>query len=292
MKNKIFDILLIISICTALGCLGVVAYYNTNTNEVGNSIKSSFTTIKQEIVNLDTTDINRYKIPKSYTAAVPTFMYHFARDNVLPGEYAGNFIKPDTLEDQLEYLTTNDYDVIFAGEILNAYDYEKPVILTFDDGFDCFYDNVYPLLKKYNVKATLFVIQSGYRHGENHCTISEIAEMLTSGLVEIEAHTRSHPYLSTLSETEVISELDDIKEALKIDFDIDSKVLCYPFGDYNDMVVEKTEERYEMAYDMDGGVYYSNKHSRYNIPRIYAHRDMSLNTFISYAQKADVEVVW
>ena len=76
----------------------------------------------------------------------------------------------------------------------DLYKYEKPVALTFDDCFVYFYNNAFPLLKKYNQKATIFVI-TDYINGENYLTEEQIKEMADSGLVKVESHSKTHQYL-------------------------------------------------------------------------------------------------
>ena len=46
-----------------------------------------------------------------------------------------NFLKPETLEEQLQYISENGYQTIFIDEMDDLYKYEKPVALTFDDCF-------------------------------------------------------------------------------------------------------------------------------------------------------------
>ena len=58
------------------------------------------------------------------------------------------------LEAQLQYLQENGYETIFFEDLSHLEQYEKPVILTFDDGYDDNYTVLYPLLEKYQTKAT------------------------------------------------------------------------------------------------------------------------------------------
>lgn len=79
--------------------------------------------------------------------------------------------------------------------------FSEPMIsLSFDDGREDFYRNVYPILKKYKLNVTLFVI-SGYVDGswkqmlsgsQGACTIPQLKEMRDSGLVEIALHGDKH----------------------------------------------------------------------------------------------------
>ena len=90
------------------------------------------------------------------------------------------------------------------------------------------------------------------------------------------------------------SELFDSKLYLKDTFDIDSKVICYPYGSRNNNTIELSKEAgYVYGLDMDGGVYNTKIHTDpLKIPRIYATRSMSLDTYIRYANQSKVDVVW
>ena len=47
---------------------------------------------------------------------------------------------------------------IFFSDLTHLSDYQKPILLTFDDGYDGNYTNLFPLLQEYNMKATIFVV--------------------------------------------------------------------------------------------------------------------------------------
>lgn len=231
--------------------------------------------------------------PKNITATVPIFMYHFLLADY--GNYTDveNFMKPETFEEQLKYITENGYETIFMNEIDSLENYTKPVCLTVDDVFVYFYNNGFPLIKKYNVKVTLCIIYE-YINGENYLTTEQIKEMLDSGLVSIESHTMSHKELTTLSTEEKRRQIIKSKENLEKDFGVEVTTLCYPVGDYNNEVIEIAKEAgYKYGIAMTGGTYYSYIHDDYyRIPRIYANRSMTLNEFARYLREANVDVEW
>lgn len=231
--------------------------------------------------------------PKKISATVPIFMYHFLLDDYGTYPDVENFMKPSTFEEQLKYITENGYEPIFMNEIENLENYKKPICLTVDDVFVYFYNNGFPLIKKYNVKVTLNIIYE-YINGENYLTTEQIKEMLDSGLVTIESHTMSHKELTTLSTEEKRRQIIKSKENLEKDFGIKVSTLCYPVGDYNNEVINIAKEAgYKYGIAMTGGTYYSYVHDNlYAIPRIYANRSMSLNEFARYLRQANVEVEW
>lgn len=230
--------------------------------------------------------------PSNVSATVPIFMYHFILDDY--GNYPDveNFLKPETLEEQIKYIVDNGYETVFVNEIEKLYKYKKPVMLTFDDCFVYFYNNAFPLVKKYNVKVTLNLIYD-YINGENYLTNEQIKEMLDSGLVSVESHTLTHKELTTLSDEEERKEILESKENFEKDYGIELSTICYPVGDYDQNTINVAKEKYKYGLAMTGGVYYSNVHTDlYKIPRIYANRSMSINTFANYLSKSKVEVTW
>ena len=227
----------------------------------------------------------------SVSANVPIFMYHWIKDN--PGDYPypENMVKPEELRKQMQYLKDNDYDVIFVSELDELQHYEKPVILTFDDGWQDVYIHAFPLVKELNMKICMYVI-TDLIGTPGYCTLDQLKEMRDSGLVEIDSHTLSHPRLATLSVSEITKELTESKAYLKENLDIESEVICYPYGSSNNDVMRVASESYNYGLLMDGGVfkYNSDVSNMYAIERIYAMRSMSLNTFINYCKNASVKI--
>jgi len=222
-------------------------------------------------VEIDTSNIVKaddVPVPQNWSASVPIFMYHFILDDY--GQYPDkeNFLKPSTLEEQIKYISENGYQTIFMKDFDKLYKYTKPVCLTFDDCFVYFYNNAYPLLKKYNQKATIYII-TDYINGENYLTEDQIKEMDESGLVEIASHTCSHQYLNEMDYDEQLHELKDSKEKLEKIVGHEITDVAYPTGYNDDTTVDICKNYYEFGVEMLGGVYNSlndtNKYRKYII---------------------------
>lgn len=132
---------------------------------------------------------------------VPILMYHnIFRSGNTHGDY---IVSEAAFEKDLKFLSENGYTAIFMQDLINYTEGkgnlpEKPVILTFDDGYfnNCSY--AFPLLKKYNSKAVISII--GYytdlyteSPDENpqysHLTWNDIKAMMKSGYVEFQNHS-------------------------------------------------------------------------------------------------------
>ena len=134
---------------------------------------------------------------------LPVAMYHSVTDQgESPGEYV---ISPSMLEKDLQWLSQHGYETVVVGDLVSHVENgtplpEKPVMLTFDDGYYNNYRNAYPLLQKYGMQAVLSPVGTLVEQftetddPEEHevwsyCTSGELQEMAASGVVEIQNHS-------------------------------------------------------------------------------------------------------
>lgn len=208
---------------------------------------------------------------------VPVLMYHGVTDDTWGSVEL--FVSPDKLEKQLAYLIENGYEPIFFEDLRNIEDYEKPVILTFDDGYRDNYEYLFPLLQKYNVKATIFLITDNIDNREKFLTSDQIREMAASGLVSFQSHTVSHPMLDECGMEWLEYELFQSKLAITRLTGREPFVLCYPSGHFNDTVREMTGQFYHFGIAMNGGLYTTGKQDATKVPRYYVSRYTTLSEF-------------
>lgn len=174
---------------------------------------------------------------KFWQANIPILMYHYIEDVSSSTRMAALYLSPAIFEEQLQAIKLNHYNPIFASEAAKSLRDKKPLparslALTFDDGYEDFYDNVYPLLKKYDIKATLYVIinridQPGY------VSETELKELSLSRFVEIGSHTFNHPDLKLGNTREADWEIKESKKGLERITGRPVLTFAYPFGRYN-----------------------------------------------------------
>ena len=136
--------------------------------------------------------------PSEIGRQVPVLMYHAVGDDCWGEEHL--FVRPAELEQQLQYLSENGYETIFFEDLAHLERYEKPVILTFDDGYDDNYTLLLPLLQKYHMKATIFMI-AGDIGGPHKLTQPQLRALTQSGLVSIQSHGWSHKNMADMGWT-------------------------------------------------------------------------------------------
>lgn len=108
----------------------------------------------------------------------------------------------------------------------------RPVLITFDDGYIDNYTNAFPILKKYGLHATIFIIPSFTGKYSGYMNWEQLKDMEANGIT-IESHTLTHPKLESLSDDEIRSELLNSKVMLEENLGHPVEFLAYPTGTYN-----------------------------------------------------------
>lgn len=179
---------------------------------------------------------------------VPILMYHHIRINPRPNDpiWAALNVSVEQLDSQLQYLVSHGYHIITLDDLYPALSGRSalpsnPIILTFDDGYRSFYDNAFPLLKKYHARAVEFVI-TAVLTAPAYLTWDEIAEMDQTGLVQFAAHTRHHPNLPDLSHAAIVDEIKGSKDDLEAHLKKSVNWFAYPYGSYSQTIIQVVQE--------------------------------------------------
>ncbi len=165
----------------------------------------------------------------------PTLMYHHVEDLTQAGKegHAGLSVAPEMFHSQMQYLHEKGYTPAGMSELLSFFDSggglgKKPVLLTFDDGYNDFYLNAYPVLKEFGFKATLF-LPTGLVENPGYLSWKQVSEISGSGLVLFANHTWSHhnvAYSKDVVQKEILTADTQLTEH-GVNF---TKVFAYPYG--------------------------------------------------------------
>ena len=193
---------------------------------------------------------------------LPILMYH-AIHVMDPSEAAnsGLIVDPKTFESHLKALKEAGYYTLSPAEAYKALtenvlpENKKVVWLTFDDSLKDFYTQAYPILQKYQMKATNNVITGFVQAGrEDILTLDEIKEMKKNGM-SFEDHTVNHPDLSVSSADTQKSELQDSKEYVDHNLSQTTTTVAYPSGRYSETTLQLAEKLgYKMGLTTNNGL--------------------------------------
>ena len=162
---------------------------------------------------------------------VPILAYHNICDPPENCEYPPYYVSILLFKKQMEFLYENGYSVISLEDFLLYSEGKKAinknsVIITFDDGYKNIYEYAYPILKKYNFPATIFIVAGFIGNSEpfpwlklnNNCNIKEWLPLsweetleMRQNVMSFGSHSMTHNQLSKLSEKEIVNEIKDSK---------------------------------------------------------------------------------
>lgn len=145
-------------------------------------------------------------------------------------------VQPFYFEQQMKFLKEHHYNILPVEELailIKTHQHipRKTVAITFDDGFENNFTNAYPILKKHDIPATIFLVTS-WIGKEGFLSWDEIKEM-TQHHIQFGNHTLSHAHLPSLTLKDATQEIETNEKILISKLSHLSSVFCYPFGGYS-----------------------------------------------------------
>jgi peptidoglycan/xylan/chitin deacetylase (PgdA/CDA1 family) len=170
---------------------------------------------------------------------------------------------PGVFRRQMRFLRENDYRVVSLSrfvEDLSENDIlpEKTVVLTFDDGFQNFYAEAFPVLDEYGFAATVFLVTDycgKYNDWAGNppelprsrmLSWREIKELSAKG-IEFGAHTKTHPDLTKTANGKIKIEIAESKAAIENALGEPAETFAYPYGKFDDSVKEIAGKYFKAA---------------------------------------------
>ncbi|MDD5167140.1 MAG: polysaccharide deacetylase family protein [Candidatus Omnitrophica bacterium] len=169
---------------------------------------------------------------------VPIIMYHYVHPN--PDSKDRLTVSPVTFERQMRFLKEKRYNVIPLEELATLIKDKKKIppktiVITTDDGHKDNYDYIFPILRKYNLPATMFVIIDEIGRPQNdRLSWDEIKEMQDSGIISIGSHSLGpEPLINIKSEEEIKRQVFESKRILEEKSGKEVSAFSYPEGFFN-----------------------------------------------------------
>lgn len=189
----------------------------------------------------------------------PILMYHSI--NPTPNPWIKSLIvSPDNFERQMRFLKEQRYNVLPLAELARLIKEKqklppKAIAITFDDGYKDNYTYAFPVLKKYNFPATIFIIINEVGRpslpwpGDDRLNWEQIRKMRDSGLISFGSHTLGpDPLTKIQSEEEVIRQVFASKRELERELGLPVVAFSYPEGRFTPEIRQMViDARYSFA---------------------------------------------
>ncbi len=215
--------------------------------------------------------VYQQQIVKKKKYEMPVIMYHrVIKDESEKGVH-GTYVTVKQFEEQMKYLKNKGYETITFKDLLNnrykqRFDKDKKwIMLTFDDGYKDNYENAFPILKKYQFKGIIYILD-GIKYNKwdvddrnnpekefSLMNAEELLEMQKYG-IEFGGHTSTHPKLAELSLENAKKEIIISKNNIENLIGKELLSFAYPYGSLNEDVKKIAQESgYQFAVATDSG---------------------------------------
>ncbi|MEI6432964.1 MAG: polysaccharide deacetylase family protein [bacterium] len=182
---------------------------------------------------------------------IPILMYHGVEDTPLPANHKHLYVMASEFARHMNSLKRAGYQAITLDDVVASQKDasilpEKPIVLTFDDGYANLYRNVHPILGELGYPYTVYLVSgkigqtSDWDLAEGYVARPllkwrEIHRMHRDGHAHFHPHSITHPRMAQLSPQEAYREMSESRDVLAQEFGVAPNHFCYPFGSYSDV---------------------------------------------------------
>ncbi len=169
---------------------------------------------------------------KQHSDPIPILMYHVIKHPPAGAPYPDLFVPADLFTSQMEALAKDGYTAVTLDQSYSDWERgvrlpDKPIVLTFDDGYHSVYKNALPVLRKLRWPGVLKLAVKNLKV-EGGLSSSHVKELIGSGW-ELGAHTVTHPDLTTVDGQRLREEIAGSRTELKKRFGVPVNFFCYPW---------------------------------------------------------------
>lgn len=189
------------------------------------------------------------KVPRAQRGVpVPILMYHLVNEPPPGAPLPELYVAKDDFAGQMKWLKDNGYTAVTQQQVYDlwkqgdALPTKKPVVVSFDDGFRSIKTNAFPILKRLGWKGDVNLQGNIFEKGDEGGMSKQDVQALVDAGWELDAHSITHPDLTTLDDATLQQEVAGVRAQLKRQFKVAVNFFCYPAGRYDDRVVQAVKD--------------------------------------------------
>lgn len=277
--------------------LGVLVTGGSDDSSVQQPVKHSSTkqVVKRSAAGAPTgataavTPQSTEKVSGPHDSPVPILMYHVTKAAPTGTPYPELWVSPADFKGQMQWLADNGYTGITMAQLFKYWDEgfklpDKPVVVSFDDGYPSHVKVARPVLAAHHWPGVLFLELSNVGNPETGLTRSMIKKLLAAGW-ELGSHTITHPDLTTIGPAALKQEVAGSKDQIAAQFGVPIDFFCYPAGKFNATVVAAVKDAgYKGAVTVEEGVATTDK--PFELKRVRINGDDGVDGFAAKMRQA------
>jgi peptidoglycan/xylan/chitin deacetylase (PgdA/CDA1 family) len=192
---------------------------------------------------------------------IRVLLYHHVGP-VRPGTYPTLTVTPSVFAEQMMWLRRHGYQSIRLSDWPDRLP-EKPLLITFDDGYADIVDHAFPILEENHFTATVFLVTScigGLNEWDRETSYSLLPLMTRPDIeswsqrgIDFGSHSRTHPSLIAVTDDILRAEIEGSWEDLCRLLPHPACAFSYPYGDFNDAVAAVARKTYRFSFTIEGG---------------------------------------
>lgn len=214
------------------------------------------------------------RVVHPHNRPVPILMYHVVGNPPAGAPFPGLYVSRSDFAGQLAWLRAHGYHAV---SLKRVYDYwqrgyalpQRPVVLTFDDGYREDFTNVRPLLAARHWPGVLNLAVQNLL--DRKLTVPQIRTLVRDGW-ELDAHTLTHPDLTTLSPAGLRHEVAGSRTYIRRRFRVPVSFFCYPAGRFDGQVLAAVRAAHFLGATIEGAGAASPRDGLLTLPRIRVDR--------------------
>jgi peptidoglycan/xylan/chitin deacetylase (PgdA/CDA1 family) len=157
-------------------------------------------------------------------------------------------VSPDIFRQHMQWLKDNGYTAIPLEQLIYALNIgwpplpDKPVILTFDDGYTDNYENAYPIIKEMGFTATFFILTDVTdRKAPGYMTWDMLRDMTQNGM-SVQVHGREHLDMTNQTQDWLLYHLLGPAQTIEAELGYTPHLIAYPSGKYDENVIAAAQQ--------------------------------------------------